>query len=179
MTGADKTKLDDISAAAAALTASAPADVTKAAAAVGVATTAARADHKHDVTTAAPTGGLGAALAEGSATTLARSDHTHDHGSVRQLIHFIKNGPAEGFASLAYRETLPAGSPFPTSVIWWTTTGKTVKIVEKLITWSGAFPSQIQWEVYSAANALLATVTDAYDYTGGNLFTPKITRTIA
>lgn len=51
MTGADKTKLDGITAAAAALTASAPADVTVAAAAVGVATDAARADHKHDLST--------------------------------------------------------------------------------------------------------------------------------
>lgn len=60
-----------------ALTATAPADVTKAAAAVGVATDAARADHKHDITTAAPTTGIGAANSEGSASTLARSDHSH------------------------------------------------------------------------------------------------------
>ena len=38
----------------ASLTNTAPADVTKAAAAVGVATDAARSDHKHDVATAAP-----------------------------------------------------------------------------------------------------------------------------
>ena len=60
------------------LTASAPANVTKAAAAVGVATSAARADHKHDITTAAPGAtGLGTTSGEGSATTVARSDHTH------------------------------------------------------------------------------------------------------
>lgn len=61
-----------------ALTAAAPADVTKAAAVVGVATDAARADHKHDVSTAAPAAaGLGTTSGEGVATTLARSDHTH------------------------------------------------------------------------------------------------------
>lgn len=60
------------------LTGSAPANVTKAAAAVGVATDAARADHKHDISTAAPTAtGVATASGEGSATTLARSDHTH------------------------------------------------------------------------------------------------------
>lgn len=58
-------------------TSSAPADVTKAAAAVGTATTLARADHKHDVTTAAPVA-VGSANAEGSASSLARSDHVHD-----------------------------------------------------------------------------------------------------
>jgi hypothetical protein len=63
-----------------ALTSAAPADVTKAAAAAGVATTAARADHKHDVSTAAPST-LGTANAEGTASSLARADHVHDHGS--------------------------------------------------------------------------------------------------
>lgn len=62
------------------LTSTAPADVTKAAAAVGTSTEAARADHKHDVTTATPATGavaVGNTAAEGSATTLARSDHQH------------------------------------------------------------------------------------------------------
>lgn len=62
----------------AALTSSAPADVTKATAVVGVATTAARADHKHNISTAtASTLTVGGSNAEGSATSLARSDHTH------------------------------------------------------------------------------------------------------
>jgi hypothetical protein len=60
------------------LTSSAPANVTKAAAAVGVGTAAARDDHKHDVTTAAPsTLAAGGSNTEGSATSLARSDHVH------------------------------------------------------------------------------------------------------
>jgi hypothetical protein len=58
---------------------SAPANVTKAAAAAGVASTFSRSDHKHDVTTAAP-GSIAlstTAAAEGAATSLARSDHQH------------------------------------------------------------------------------------------------------
>lgn len=56
----------------------APVNVTKAAAAVGTSTRAAREDHKHDITTAAPAAtGVSTASGEGSATTLARSDHTH------------------------------------------------------------------------------------------------------
>lgn len=58
------------------LTSAAPVNVTKAAAAVGTATAAARADHKHDVTTA-PAVSVGAANAEGTAASVARSDHTH------------------------------------------------------------------------------------------------------
>lgn len=56
----------------------APVNVTKAAAAVGTGTTAARDDHKHDATTAAPSvTGVATSSGEGSATTLARSDHSH------------------------------------------------------------------------------------------------------
>lgn len=56
----------------------APANVTKAAAAVGVGTTAARSDHKHDITTAAASGLTSASTStEGAAASLARSDHTH------------------------------------------------------------------------------------------------------
>lgn len=56
----------------------APADVTKAAAAVGTSVTLARSDHKHDVSTAVVgTIAIGDAAAEGSATSLARSDHVH------------------------------------------------------------------------------------------------------
>lgn len=59
------------------LTSLPPVDVTKAPAEVGVATTAARADHKHDVLTAAPVS-IGSANLEGTAISLARSDHVHD-----------------------------------------------------------------------------------------------------
>jgi len=62
------------------LSATAPVSVTKATASAGVATQAARQDHKHDVSTAAPSGTavqIGNTASEGSATTLARSDHSH------------------------------------------------------------------------------------------------------
>lgn len=93
ITGSDQTKLNGIAAGAAAVTATAPVDVTKAAAAVGVGTTAARHDHKHDVSTAAPVA-IGTANAEGSATTLARSDHVHALGSAaaKLLIPSVSTG---------------------------------------------------------------------------------------
>ena len=80
LSGADKAKLDGIPATAAALTSTPPVNVTKSAAATGVATDGARADHKHDVTTAAPVS-VGAANAEGASSSLARADHVHDHGA--------------------------------------------------------------------------------------------------
>ncbi len=59
-----------------AVTTAAPVNVTKAANAEGTATSLARSDHKHDITTAAASD-LANANAEGSATSLARSDHAH------------------------------------------------------------------------------------------------------
>ncbi|NJO18605.1 MAG: hypothetical protein HC877_23630 [Thioploca sp.] len=80
MSSTDKSKLDGIASGATntPLTASAPANVTKATAAVGVATDAARADHKHDINTAsAAANPPGSTSTEGSSTSLARADHTH------------------------------------------------------------------------------------------------------
>lgn len=62
----------------AALTSSLPADVSKTTAAVGTATTAARADHQHSISTGAPsTLAAGGSNTEGSSSSLARADHVH------------------------------------------------------------------------------------------------------
>ena len=91
-----------------ALTATAPVAVTKAAAAVGVATEAARQDHKHDVTTAAPSS-IGTANSEGSATSLARSDHVHNHGSQTDGGHHaVATGSVAGFLSASDKTKLDA-----------------------------------------------------------------------
>ena len=79
----------------------APANVTKAAAVIGVSGEPARADHKHDATTAAPAT-IGTANAEGAATSLARSDHVHDHGvQTSGTLHAVATGAVAGFMSAA------------------------------------------------------------------------------
>jgi hypothetical protein len=84
----------------------APAAVTKAAASAGSATTVARADHKHDVTTAVAVE-LAEANAEGVATSLARSDHTHDHGDRSGgTLHAVATGAVNGFMSAADKAKL-------------------------------------------------------------------------
>lgn len=100
------------------------------------------------------------------------------HKVLRQLIHFIDDGPAGGFLSGAYKETLPAASPFPTSEIWWESSSKLKKIVELTITWSGATPTTEEWKVYDTDGAtVLTTVTDSISYSG--IFETSRTRTIA
>jgi hypothetical protein len=105
------------------------------------------------------------------------------HKTLRQLIHFIDDGPAEGFTSGAYKETLPSGDPFPTSIIWWESSSKLKKIVEKTITRSGGgatnvTPTPVVWKMYDTdGSTVLCTVTDAISYSG--VFETSRTRTIA
>jgi hypothetical protein len=100
------------------------------------------------------------------------------HRTLRQLIHFIGDGPAEGFASGAYKETLPAGSIFPTSEVWWESASKLKKIVSLDTTWTGVNITAEVWKVYDTdGSTVLATVTDAISYTG--IFETDRTRTIA
>lgn len=98
------------------------------------------------------------------------------HKALRQLIHFIDNGPAEGFSSGAYREVV--GTVKPTAVVWYTDSGKADKIVEKNIIWTGVNPTTIEWKMYAVdGSTVLATVSDAVTYSG--IFETSRTRTIS
>lgn len=101
------------------------------------------------------------------------------HKTLRQLIHLAdEGGPFEGFSSGAYQETLPSSSPFPTSIIWWTSAAKVAKIVEETITYNGnQTVNTDQWKVYAVdGTTVLATVTDTIAYSG--VFELSRTRTI-
>ena len=100
------------------------------------------------------------------------------HKTLRQLIHFIDDGPAEGFTSGAYKETLSSGSLFPTSIIWWESSSKINKIVEHLLTWTGINVTTSQWKIYDTdGSTVLWIVTDSISYSG--IVEITRTRTIA
>jgi hypothetical protein len=101
------------------------------------------------------------------------------HKTLRQLIHFIEEGPAEGFASGAYSETLPSASPFPTSQTWYTSSAKTHKIVDETVTYnSNRTIATDQWRIYDTdGSTVLATVTDTVSYSG--IFETSRTRSIS
>lgn len=87
------------------------------------------------------------------------------HRTLRQLIHFISEGPAEGFATGAYKEI--TGTVFPTAVVWYESATKAKKIVERLITWTGANATTDQWKIYDIdGTTVLWIVTDTISYTG-------------
>jgi len=89
------------------------------------------------------------------------------HKALRQLIHFINDGPADGFASGAFKQT--TGGVFPTAETWFVvgSTPPAGKIVELLTTWAAAKITQEVWKIYDTDGAtVLATVSDAITYTG-------------
>lgn len=97
------------------------------------------------------------------------------HLTLRQLIHFIEDGPAEGFTTGAYREI--TGTAFPTAIVWWESSGKLKKIVERLITWTGANATTDKWKIYDTdGTTVLWTVTDTISYSG--VFESSRTRAI-
>ena len=101
------------------------------------------------------------------------------HQTLRQLIHFIDQGPGDGFASGAFKEVLPSGNPFPTSIIWYLDVGKTKKLVEKFITYSSTKQViQIHWNMYDFDGVTIVhTVIDDITYVN-NAFEGTRTRTI-
>lgn len=100
---------------------------------------------------------------------IGQSPTWENHDAIRRLIHLADGGgPFEGFVTGTYREILPLGNPFPTSITWWTSPLKTQKIVEKLITYnSNKTASTIIWKAYDNDGiTVLATATDTISYSG-------------
>jgi hypothetical protein len=100
------------------------------------------------------------------------------HKALRQLIHFIDDGPAEGFATGAFKET--TGTVFPTFVAWYVagSTPPAGLIVSLTVTWTGIVPTTEVWKMYDTdGSTVLVTVTDTISYSG--IFETSRTRAIA
>lgn len=100
------------------------------------------------------------------------SEATHE--ALLQLIHFLEDGPANGFVSGATRAI--TGTVFPTQILW--RRADTTKLVERNLTWSGPRVTTDEWKIYAAdGTTVLATVTDTITYSGA--FETSRTRAIA
>lgn len=85
------------------------------------------------------------------------------HKTLRQGIHFVDGGPAEGFTSGATRTT--AGGLFPTLIEWKTAGGDL--IYDKAINGPVITPSPIVQRVYDTdGTTVLVTLSDAITYSG-------------
>lgn len=96
------------------------------------------------------------------------------HAALLQLIHFVDEGPAEGFATGATKTT--TGTVFPTEELWKRANG--TNLVKKSTTWTGVVPTSIEWKIYDVdGTTVLATLTDSITYSG--VFETSRTRSIS
>lgn len=152
----------------------------------GNAATVARSNHQHDHGSqtdpsqhAIATTGSNGFMSVSHVNDLNDSLRIADHKSVRDLIHFIDDGPADVPGIAGFKEILPFNSLFPTSKIWWTNSGKTHKIVEKIIQrLENQRPEVITWKMYEGDGTTVAmTVSDTLNYSA-SIWTPTRTRNI-
>jgi hypothetical protein len=88
-----------------------------------------------------------------------------DHKSLRHLIHFINEGPGDGFYSNPFREI--SGGIFPTRVTWWSDSNKTFRLFQTEITRSGIYPITESHKMFAADGlTILASAKDVITYSG-------------
>lgn len=89
----------------------------------------------------------------------------------RLLSNFINYGPTGAGFNNAFREKSYGGTPWPTSDIWYTNSGKTQKIFEKIYSVRNGLQqvTTLIWRVYAVdGTTILATATDTIAYSGVN-----------
>lgn len=91
---------------------------------------------------------------------------TSQHNALRQLIHFLDDGPGDGFASGTYKEITYTGL-LVTNETWYTDNTKVDKIVQLDITYTGLLPTSEVWKMYDTdGSTVLVTLTDSITYSG-------------
>lgn len=88
-----------------------------------------------------------------------------DHKILRQLIHFINDGPGDGFYSNPFREI--SGGMFPDRITWWSDSNKTLRLFQTEITRSGIYPITESYKMYASnGTTIIAMATDSITYQG-------------
>ena len=99
--------------------------------------------------------------------------------AIRDLAAFLPDNIGPDISTAPYREITPAGSPFPTSVIWYESAAKTEKVVECVVTRNSL--QQITQAVFTLydtdGSTVLATATDVITYDATGIFETSRTRT--
>jgi len=88
------------------------------------------------------------------------------HNALRQLIHFLDDGPGDGFASGAFKELTYTGIKL-TNATWYDDNTKVDKLLSLDVTYTGIKPTTEVWKMYDVdGSTVLITLTDAIVYTG-------------
>jgi len=107
-------------------------------------------------------GGSVKSLTAGAASGISEAQHK----ALKDLIHFIDDGPADGWASGAYKENTYSGLKV-TSEVWYIDNTKVDKIASKDISYTELKATTEVWKVYAAdGSTVLVTLTDSITYTG-------------
>ena len=124
------------------------------------------------ITTARPVGVIVRNTADGNlyasldANTPSYSQLTGAVAGLRDLILFIDDGPADGFASGAYKEITYDGALLVQEV-WYADNTKAQKVVQLDVTYTGALPTTEVWQMFDTDGVtVLVTLTDAIVYDG-------------
>lgn len=101
------------------------------------------------------------------ATPLLGTLTEDQHKTLRQLIHFIDDGPGDGFVLSPFKEV--TGFPFETQVTWWETALKVRRIYQSEITRSdGWLPVTQSYKVFALDGITVAArATDVITYVSG------------
>lgn len=92
------------------------------------------------------------------------------HKALRHLIHFMDEGPGDGFTTTASKGI--TDQPFPTQITWYADAAQTQRLFRKVITRSGGGatkvkPTPILYEIYdSDGSTVLITAQDDVTYSG-------------
>ena len=88
------------------------------------------------------------------------------HQSLLDVIHFLPEGPGDGWASGSY-QVLAMNGPLLASDTWYTDSSQSKKIVATAYTYSGPLCVQAKLTLYATDGVtLVRTVTDVFSYAG-------------
>lgn len=87
------------------------------------------------------------------------------HNAIKDPIHFLHDGPGDGWPSGAFCQKTYTGMLLRQST-WYTTSAMTVPIVSRAYTYNGLLVATETLTLYSASGAAVRTVVDTYSYSG-------------
>lgn len=93
---------------------------------------------------------------------------SQDHKTFRHLIHFINEGPGDGFYANPFREIeSDTSGKFTKRETWWSDSNKTIRLYQTEVTRSGIYPMTQKYKMYASDGiTILNQAVDVISYQG-------------
>ena len=95
----------------------------------------------------------------------ATSGQVASHNALADIVHFLDDGPGDGWASGAV-ESFGYNGPLMTSRVWWTTSAKTQRIYSEVYSYSGPLVATATYTLYDAKGTQVRAMVDTFSYSG-------------